>query len=266
MKDKIIKIWLVCLWSLSVLIASFASAEMFWFSTSQSSYSVPSNSNSRSFNLVVNSKSIGCIRLSSSDFNCELSWYNINITSTSNLACVYNNDSSNHNIKVLCTNSNSSSRNFYYYGFSWDIITCPTCPSQYTENECKSVYWLIDESECIWWDCPSCPVCPDTPENWFSNVYVNDILHPGAFNIVINIPDEIDRDYAYTWSWTNFNLDVVWYNQDTEYITAVIDQQNYAPTSEDFTRLVGMLPNYAWLLVACLFVILVFYLIKKSFK
>ena len=82
----------------------------------------------------------------------------------------------------------------------------------------------------------------------------------------MNIPEEISWDYAYTSSGYNFNLDIEWYNQDTEYINWLIDVNSYQPTSEDFTSVFSLFGNYWWLLVACLFIILIFYFVKKAFK
>ena len=140
--------------------------------------------------------------------------------------------------------------------------------------QCQTEYNLIpissvDSNYCTTNNlCPSedCPEYPDNPNIWTSNIYINDVFHPGAFNVIINIPEEIDWDYAYTNSWSNFNLDVVWYNQDQEMIQWWIDTNNYKPTSEDFTNIFTNFSNFWWLLIAALFVILVFYFIKKIFK
>ena len=163
--------------------------------------------------------------------------------------------------------------------------------SDYTKAQCKSTYWLIEDSECVGMTslecqtqyslipissvdssycqsnnlCPSCPVCPEV-SSWFSNVYINDIFHPSAFNIIINIPEEIDWDYAYTGSWTNLNIDVVWYNVDYTYINDIVDTQNYKPSWEDLTNIVSsVLPLFVPGLVIILLIYFIFRFIKKIF-
>lgn len=188
--------------------------------------------------------------------------------------------SSDHANSLLCSDFD------WYFLLSWagtyqvrvyeDLISicpsCPTCPEQFTSSECQTEYNLIPISSvdsayceennlCSSSDCSTWDLTP-----WVSNIFINDIFHPWAFNVIMNIPEEIDRDYTYTNSWTNFNLDIVGYNQDEEYIQSVIDVQSYKPTSDDFTRVFSNISNFGALLIACLFVILVFYMIKKVFK
>lgn len=99
--------------------------------------------------------------------------------------------------------------------------------------------------------------------NW-SSLYINDIQHNSASTIDISIPEEISRDY------TNendlFNLDIQWYNTNTEYIEWVINKQNYIPTSQDLSNVFSNLGLFWSLLVVCLFVILIFYMVKKIFN
>lgn len=165
----------------------------------------------------------------------------------------------------------SGSANVRWVIYDITCPSCPSCPSQYTSQECQTEYSLISISSVDQEYCENNNLCPlyDCPVNsWWSlsNVYINNILHVGAPNIFMNIPEEIDRDYAYTTWWQNMNIDIVWYNQDTEYINNLIDVQTYQPTSEDFTNVFLGFKEYAWLLVVTLFIILSFYLVKKSFK
>lgn len=142
----------------------------------------------------------------------------------------------------------------------------------YSSQQCQTEYNLIPINEVDAAYCESNNLCPasgspsDCPNVWVSNLFINDVFHPGAFNVIMNIPEEIDWDYAYTNSGSNINIDVVWYNQDTEYINWLIDVQNYQPTTDDFTKVFTNFWYFGWLLVACLFVILVFYFIKRLFK
>lgn len=166
----------------------------------------------------------------------------------------------------------SSEHTVYFSSFDWCSFTIDCYNfTEYTSLQCQTEYSLIpisevDSSYCESNNLCSSSECPDNPNVWTSNLYINDVFHPWAFNVIVNIPEEIDRDYAYTNSWSNFNLDVVWYNQDTEYIESLIDINSYKPTSEDFTSVFSLFWEYWWLLVACLFVILLFYFIKRPFK
>lgn len=103
----------------------------------------------------------------------------------------------------------------------------------------------------------------ETWNNW-SALYINDIQHLWKPNIFITIPEEIDWDY--TSEWDDFDLDIVGYNVDTEYIDWIIRTQNYKPTTEDFTKLVWLLAPYTKILVFLLFVFLIWAWIKKPFK
>lgn len=183
-------------------------------------------------------------------------------------ACIYT------NMRYIFVYNNS----YYPISLNFDLfklnVLMNTEIPVLTSLECQTEYNLIpvssvDSEYCESNNLCSSSECPSytwdlTP--WVSNIFINDVFHPWAFNVIMNIPEEIDRDYTYTNSWTNFNLDIVGYNQDEEYIQSVIDVQNYKPTSEDFTRVFSNISNFWALLIACLFVILVFYMLKKAFK
>lgn len=144
------------------------------------------------------------------------------------------NDSLNQ--KMFCTiwwngtfsvkNTSSTSCEYFILRFAWwNLINSTRCQTEYNLIPINSV----DQNYCTTNNlCPSqdCPSYTWDLTPWVSNIFINDIFHPWAFNVIINIPEEIDRDYAYTNSWSNFNLDVVWYNQDTEYINWLIDINN----------------------------------------
>lgn len=144
----------------------------------------------------------------------------------------------------------------------------------YTSLQCQLAYSLIpissvDQSYCVNNNlCPSCPEC-ETCSNFsgtVSNVYINGINHLWAPNIVMNIAEEIDWDYAYTVSWQNMNIDVVWYNVDYEKMQSVIDLQNYKPTDEDFSSLISMLAPYTKIIIFFVFLFLIWAWIKKPFR
>lgn len=140
---------------------------------------------------------------------------------------------------------------------SWNLATCQwlysTCDNNLSScsnelNACISNWWSSSCSGDIQW----------------SSLYINNIQHLWASSIFVNIPEEI------SWSYTNqndeFNLEVEWYNVDTAYIEEVINKSNYIPTSEDLSNVFSNLGLFWSLLVVCLFIILVFYMIKKIFN
>lgn len=137
--------------------------------------------------------------------------------------------------------------------------------------DCQVEYWLIpvsdiDQNYCVSnWLCSSSE-CPDISWSWdnWSALYINDIQHLGKPIINIAFPDYLDWDYTTTDN--EFNLDIVWYPVDTEYIDWIIRTQNYKPTSEDFTQLVWMLAPYSKYLLFLLFIFIIWAWIKKPFK
>lgn len=152
----------------------------------------------------------------------------------------------------------------YFKFWQWLI------PIVYDSIKCQTEYSLIPISSVDQEYCTSNNLCPsqDCPvwTWWISSVYINDILHVGAPFIYMNIPEEIDWDYAYTQWWTNMNIDVVWYNQDTEKIEWIITVQNYKPNSSDFTSLVSnAIPLFVPWLCIILLLYFIFRFIKKIF-
>lgn len=190
---------------------------------------------------------------------------------------------SNCNINPAPSNWDTTMYAWALYCFDWTFTI--TCNSQYTYWEsftipkftslqCQTEYSLIPISSVDQNYCTSNNLCPssDCPSYswdltlWVSNVWINDLFHPWAYNIVMNIADEIDRDYAYTNSWQNLNIDVVWYNVDYEAMQSVIDQQNYKPTQEDFNNLIAVLWPYSKIIIFFVFLFIVWAWIKKPFK
>ena len=145
-------------------------------------------------------------------------------------------------------------------------------PDNYTIQQCQTEYNLIPISSVDQNYCTSNNLCPswwtpwDCPNVWVSNIWINDIFHPWAFNVIMNIPEEIDRDYAYTNSWQNMNIDVVWYNVDYDYIDWVVDSQNYKPSSSDLSSIVSqIIPLFVPWLCIILLLYFIFRFIKKIF-
>lgn len=142
----------------------------------------------------------------------------------------------------------------------------------YSSQQCQSEYNLIPIDEVDSSYCESNNLCLsssdpiDCPNVWVSNVFINDLFHPWAFNIVMNIPQEIDRDYAYTNSWNNMNIDIVGYNVDYEKMQEVIDTQNYKPNSDDLSTIVSQIvPLFVPWLCIILLLYFIFRFIKKIF-
>lgn len=199
--------------------------------------------------------------VSFSRWNCVYDWITYSTNWTTKTLCFFNDSSSTINFSVSCTNTYTAKA--YYYTFTsvpltWSLFECEEC------EECVECP-TIDSEYCVSNDlCPSsdCPVYT-WDSNW-SSLYINDIQHEGAWTINITIPDE------FNWDYTNendvFDLDIEWYNVDTEYIDWIIRTQNYQPTTEDLTNIFSNFGYFGGLLVACLFVILVFYMIKKIFS
>lgn len=156
-----------------------------------------------------------------------------------------------------------SSISYYYYDSP--KLSSLQCQTEYSLIPISSVDQLYCTSNNL---CPSsdCPSYTWDLTPWVSNIWINDIFHPGAFNIIMNIPEEISRDYAYTNSWHNFNLDIEWYNVDYEKMQSVIDKQSYIPTNEDFQNIILLIWPYWKIIIFFVFLFILWAWIKKPFK
>ena len=176
---------------------------------------------------------------------------------------------------IYLKNNSTSSITYNLYNISrittW--FDSSSCDDPYTSLECQQEYSLIpissvDANYCSSNNLCSSSGCDECPEftgdsNW-SALYINNVLHDSRPIVRVDIPSEIDRDYSTTPN--EFDLNISWYNVDTEWMDGVLSVQNYKPTTDDFSALVWeALPKFWWLLAVCLFVILVFYMIKKVF-
>ena len=209
--------------------------------------------------------------------NCAWNWWvhqwsdpNINTSSQTNIV----NSNSNNIRPLVCIYT------WYFYNIipssnsSCQINVIWITSNEYTSLQCQTSYSLIpissvDQNYCTTNNlCPSCPECETCSSftGTVSNVYINGINHLWAPNIVMNIAEEIDWDYAYTTWWQNMNIDVVWYNVDYEKMQSVIDLQNYKPTDEDFSSLVSMLAPYTKIIIFFVFLFLIWAWIKKPFR
>ena len=203
----------------------------------------------------------------SNNWQISISFPNTTYTLQSNdWICVSKDDYPNwiSQIPITCTNWTCN----LWWAYFWK-----NCISM-TSLQCQTEYNLIPISSVDQNYCTSNNLCPsnECPSYtwdlmpWVSNIWINDIFHPWAFNIYMNIPQELDRDYAYTNSWANFNLDIVGYNVDYDYIEWIVDHQNYKPTSEEFSIIVSqIIPLFVPWLCIILLLYFIFRFIKKIF-
>lgn len=158
--------------------------------------------------------------------------------------------------------------------FSFDWIITPSLDSSiYDYNIILNTWdlysWYILESEIDNLYCEENWYCPviDTwsIESWnWSALFINDIQHVSAPLINITIPEEFD--WVYTWTEEEFDLDVKWYNVDTEYIDWLIRTQTTLPNSTDFNNTVSwLIPLFVPWLVIILLIYFIFRFIKKIF-
>lgn len=144
---------------------------------------------------------------------------------------------------------------------SWNLATC-----EWMYNRLETDYDLLswNYNTCVS-DLNSC--MNNSSCEWdiqWSSLFINDNQVLWNKNIFINIPFEYE--YSYTNEWEDFELDVVWLDQDEEYIEWVLSVQNYKPTSEDFTELISTLAPYSKILIFCLFLFILWAWLKKPFK
>lgn len=146
---------------------------------------------------------------------------------------------------------------------TWNLATC-----EWMYNRLETDYDLLswnyntcvsDLNSCMnnWWTSWSGDI------QW-SSLFINNNQLLWNKNIFINIPFEYE--YSYTNEGEDFELDVVWLNQDEEYIEWVLSVQNYKPTSEDFTELISTLAPYSKILIFCVFLFIIWAWLKKPFK
>lgn len=164
----------------------------------------------------------------SSSESCDYSWYESQISSLSRQLS-------------MCTWLYERLESDYSI-LDWNYNTCTS-----ELSICMSNSWTSWSGEIQW-----------------SSLFINDVQHLWNKNIYIDIP--LDYEFSYTNEWEDFELTVEWLNQDYDYINWVINKQNYIPTSEDLSNVFSNFGLFWSLLVVCLFVILVFYMIKKIFN
>lgn len=204
-------------------------------------------------------------------FNSSLSftqnwWYNIYNWYVWKYLCIY----SDLDYIFIYNNSQTNDITISYDLFKLNVLFDTDIPRM-TSLECQRNYWLmpiddVNQNFCLSnWLCPSseCSWGVSSWNNW-SALYINEIQHQSAPIINIMIPEEFDWDY--TVDSESFDLDVNWYNVDTEYIDWIIRTQNYKPTSEDFTNLVWMLAPYSKYLIFLVFIFIIWAWLKKPFK
>ena len=193
----------------------------------------------------------------------------------------------------------------YSCTFSWDNVSdmggsscpeCPTCPEQYTSEQCQSVYWLVtswslnacqsDLESCqentSWFnnllnscsnDLNACnnsltnclqQNCPNS-FTWInrSSIFINNIQYPWAPTIKFTIPQEIERD-NYTDD-EEMNIDVIGYWYDQEKMQNMVNTQYYKPTAEEMSKLIEKAADFMPLVAVALLIIRARRIIKKVF-
>ncbi len=160
------------------------------------------------------------------------------------------------------------------YRETWnECPTCPTCEEQYTSLECQTEYNLIPIESVTanychvnFWliDAASCPINEWTGAINWSSLYINETQYSTNDTIRLWIPEFIAWNLTYN-TWETI-IDIEWYNADTEYIENVISQEKITPTNEDIEYFFKWLANYIPLIFVWFFIILVWRIIKKSFK
>lgn len=214
-----------------------------------------------------------CWRFDSTTANRKMEWYDVNMNlivsqnssaSAVSMICFWEdwyikNNSSSSNLSVASIWFNSSS--------SCSPCNCPVCEECEECEECPqcpiidSLYclnnWLCPSNECTWWN-SSWWIA------WSSALYINGINHQSAPLIDITIPEEFDWDY--TWNNELFELDVKWYNTDSDYIAWIINTQKSTPSNDDFNNIITwLIPLFVPWLVIILFITFVFRFLKKLF-
>lgn len=161
----------------------------------------------------------------------------------------------------------SNNRNIEYIDVSSIFPVCSTCPEI---NTWEILSWYILESDIDnlyceeHWYCPLIDTWLDNTWVEWSALYINEIQHNSAPLINITIPEEFDWDYS--WTDEEFDLEVKWYNVDTEYVDWLIRSQNFKPNSDDFSSiLTWLVPLFVPWLAIILFLYFVFRFVKKVF-
>lgn len=147
----------------------------------------------------------------------------------------------------------------YYFNNSintWDLLSWYILESSIDSNYCE----LNNLCPVYTWDSEDL--------SWVNRsiLHINWIEHVWAWFIDITIPEEFDWNYLYTWNWDVFELNISWYNVDTEYIDWIITTQKTLPNKEDFNNTISwLLPWFVPWLVIVLFLYFVFRFLKKVF-
>lgn len=250
-------VWLIWLVSFSYWV----DFSIVWRSTSSSTFSK-----------TVNSSDLICFKAT---------------VTNRDVTVIFNNDWVNHTVpwgSMLCVywitsfTFNYVNANLEYYTYTWlnlwwsscpECPTCPDCPTcedQYTSLECQQEYSLMPIDSCNTQYCVLNDLCPSSSwgdMSWdlqYSNLFINNILHPWTQNIFVNIPDYITWDYNLTGD--NFTIDV-WSWYDMEYMNSIIKINSYRPDSEDFTNI---FVSWLTLIFPYIFIALLIVFIRKLLK
>lgn len=158
-------------------------------------------------------------------------------------------------------NPNGYSFDVSYKIYRLDVLLNTEIPV-YDSLQCQQEYWLIPIEDVNSEYCVENNFCPIT--SWWSSLFINEIEHPSAPLINITIPEEFD--WTYTWDEEEYNVDIKWFNVDTEYIDWIIRNQTTLPNKTDFNNTIsGLIPLLVPWLVIIMFFIFIFRFIKKLF-
>ena len=149
------------------------------------------------------------------------------------------------------------------------LIAYGSC-EELTSVECQTEYNLIpinaiDDNYCTTnWYCNT--FLSGKTETWinWSSIYINEIQHEWAENIIITIPTTTERTYNYTWDTLELTINWQWY--DEEKMLWIINMQNYKPTWEEMSNLVWKIADFLPLLWVAILFMFIWYCIKKIFR
>jgi len=96
------------------------------------------------------------------------------------------------------------------------------------------------------------------------DVKLNGIPFEDLASVNVEIPEELAFDYSQNGA--ELNINISWYNVNTEYMDDIIEKQSFIPSNEDLSAVVQSFVPYMSIMIFILFLIFVFNVIKKVFK
>lgn len=96
------------------------------------------------------------------------------------------------------------------------------------------------------------------------DVKLNGIPFEDLASVNVEVPEELAFDYSQNGA--ELNINISWYNVNTEYMDDIIEKQSFIPSNEDLSAVVQSFVPYMSIMIFVLFLIFVFNIIKKVFK